>query len=177
MRVLVWPSCLVLALSAGIAFAGGQTSGALQDRPDFSGRWIYERPPVLAVAPSGQKVTIAPAYELAVVQNAAVLLVGHPSRPGSHPHQGAHFFGSSGTDSAGISYKSSVAWMARELVIESTMDSPAGDGSRNVVHSIERWSMTDQGQLEIHVAEERSGRETVTEILAYRRGSGTGGGR
>jgi len=177
MRLLVWPSCVILVLTAGIALTGAQTSGALDAKPDFSGRWIYEWPPVLAVAPSGQKVTIAPANELQVAQNAAVITIGHPSQPGSHPHQGAHFFGSSGTNTAGISYKSSVTWRARELVIESTMDSPADDGSRNVVHSVERWWMTDQGQLEIHVVEERSGRETVSEILAYRRASGAGGAR
>ena len=177
MRGLVWPSCLILALSAGIAFASDQTSGALEDKPDFSGRWIYERPPVLTVAPSGQKAAIAPANEIVVAQNAAVITVGHPSQAGSHPHQGAHFFGSSGTNSAGITYKSSVTWMARELVVESTMDSPASDGSKNVVHWIERWSMTDEEQLEIHVVENRSGQETVTEILAYRRRSGTGGAR
>jgi hypothetical protein len=150
-------------------------------KPDFSGRWIYEEPPVLAIAPAGpQQVTIAPAApanELQVTQNADVILVGHSSRPGGLPHEGAHFFGSSGTNTAGISYKSSVTWMAGELVIESTMDLLVADGSRNVTHSIERWRMTDQGQLEIHVVDEQSGKETVSEILSYRRAGGAGAAR
>ena len=159
----------MLVLSAAVAVAGGQTSAPAQDRPDFSGRWTFERPPVMAVAPRGPDATVTPANELVVIQNEAALTVGHPSRPGSHPHSGVNFFASAGTTRAGSSYKSSVAWVGRELVIESTLELSASGGSVNMIRSIERWSMADDGRLEIRIVEERSGKEAVVETLAYRR--------
>jgi hypothetical protein len=147
----------------------------VQPKPDFSGRWVLEGSPPVAVDVGTELVV-----ELSASSTRPRLNVERRSERGwrTESHEigivsgvvGGVPPGGAGAGPAPYNTsQSSVTWNMETLVIwKSKYSGPARQSSPWIEYE-ERWSLDDQGKLHVSVAETGSGREARTFQLVYRR--------
>lgn len=176
MRKTPWSFVLPLLIAAAVAG---------QDKPDFSGRWVLENP-----ADSASDIARSLTVRQSIVRTTAR---GTPMEPflkdltverefstgaRSESYQigvvggvvgGVDRTGRAGPDGQNRETRFSVRWDGNRLVIETgTYSGPTRESGPYTEHT-EVWSLDAESRLVMTVTDRRSGAESSTRTLTYRR--------